>query len=71
MPMGYERSGKNCRVCIDCEPMIGGGRSYRCYGEIEGTPIKKDFAENHNEPPQVSPAWCPNRLSRNKSSRHL
>jgi hypothetical protein len=66
MPMGKNKSGVNCRTCIDCEPMVSPeGRSYRCYGESSrGAPIKKDFSEGQANPPAKAPDWCPHRLSR-------
>lgn len=65
MPMGNVKGGLNCRVCIDCEPMVTCGEtmihSYRCYGEGASAPLKKDFATGKAQPPRKVPQWCPHR----------
>ena len=64
MPMGKVKGKTKCQVCIDCEPMCNirsHERSYRCYGEGGGAPLKKDFAQNKPKPPRIAPKWCPHR----------
>lgn len=63
MPMGTMNNATNCRWCIDCERMVSPeGHCFRCYGEIDGAPLKRDFAVNKTMPPLAAPIWCPNRI---------
>lgn len=55
----------NCQKCGGCQPMVRIGKPclhlYRCYGERDGCPVKKDFAHGKSEPPSLAPQWCPHR----------
>ena len=61
MPVGLEKGSIKCSKCIDCEPMRAGNETcFRCYGEVGGFPLKRDFAIN-TELPGIAPTWCPHR----------
>ena len=60
MPMGEIKCKTNCRKCIDCEPMSSSeGTCFRCYGQLRGVPLKKDFGFNKKYPPKIRPSFCP------------
>jgi len=70
--MDKVKQGINCRICIDCQKMASNTeKCFRCYGEINGTPLKKDYAIDCLEPPEIAPDWCPNRKQAGIKEAHL
>ena len=61
----------NCQKCDGCQPMVRIGQPslhlYRCYGELGGFPLKKDFAMGMAEPPSRAPRWCPHRKPKERT----
>lgn len=53
----------NCGSCIDCQRMISpDGVSWKCYGSLNGTEIKRRLTGFNEGPPETSPDWCPHRV---------
>ncbi len=58
--MDKVKRGTNCQRCLDCVRMIGGGVSWRCYGQDDMVELKRDICEGET-PPKNAPEWCPHR----------
>lgn len=53
-----------CSECDSCQRMKGSHEiRWRCYGCIEGTPIKRDICVSES-PPETPPDWCPENIKK-------